>query len=455
MYGEILRRTIIPIHYRNWWTYYQQLKETCKLPLEEIKRIQSEGLCVLIKHAYENVPYYHKTFKEAGVKPNDIKNSEDLVKLPILTRSDVRENFNDLIATNFPKEKLVPNATGGSTGEPLQFYVTKESEAWGAAAAHRAYEWYGYEVGDKIAYLWGSPVDSSAQERTRKKLSNFVFRRTYLNAFNMSEEEMERFAQKLIKFKPKAIIAYASAAYIFSRYVKNKGIEGIRPKVIISQAEKLFDYQREMIEEILECKVFDFYGSREIYTMASECIEHAGYHISAENIVLEFVRNGKHVSLGEKGNILVTNLHNYAMPFIRYENGDIGVPTNETCSCGINLPLMKSIEGRITDALVIGGTIISSPSLTLVFKNHPIKQYQLVQETENKIVIKIVKAEGYSPKNTEELYITMRKIVGDNVGLDILFIDNIPPAKSGKHKFIIQNLAQFHILEKSVDNWLT
>lgn len=439
MYGKILRRTVVPIHFRSWWTYYKQLRESCKLPLEEIKEIQSERLRALIKHAYENVPYYHKKFREAGVKPIDIKNPEHLIKLPILTRSDVRENFNDLIAANLPKEKLVPNATGGSTGEPLQFCVTKESIAHGSAAAHRAYEWYGWEFGDRIAYLWGSPIDLSAQEKIRKKLFNLISRRIYLNAFNMSEEEMERFARKLIKFKPKAIIAYASAVYIFSKYVKNKGIEGIRPKVIISQAEKLFDYQRKVIEEVFECKVFDFYGSREIIAMASECIKHIGYHISAENVVLEFVRNGKHVSPGEKGRILVTDLHNYAMPFIRYENGDIGVPTNETCSCGINLPLMKSIEGRITDALLIGGTIISSPSLTLVFKNHPIKQYQLVQETENKIVIKIVKANSYSQKNTEELYKMMRKIIGDNANLDIIFVDNIPPAKSGKHKFIIQN----------------
>lgn len=442
MYGKILRCTIVPIVCRRWWKYYQQLRESCKLSLEEIEKIQSNRLCALIEHAYENVPYYRNTFEEARIKPDDIKSSADLTKLPILTKSDVRANFNDLIARNLPKEKLVPYSTGGSTGEPLQFYVTEESQAWGAAAQYRAYEWYGYELGDKVAYLWGSPIDLSAQEKTRNKLANLTSRKIFLNALDMSEEKMENFAQRLIKFKPKAIIAYASAAYIFSKYVRSKGIEGIRPKVIIAQAEKLFDYQKEMIEETFGCEVFSFYGSREVAAMASECPEHAGYHISAENVILEFVMNGKRVPTGEKGKILVTNLHSYAMPFIRYENGDFGVPSNENCSCGIiNLPLMKSIEGRLNDILVIEGKIISPTAIaTYVFKDLPIRQFQVIQETENTIVVKIVKEDNYSKKHTEELYEIMRKIIGDNVNLDVIFVDEIPPTKSGKHKFIIQNL---------------
>jgi len=443
MYGKIVRATYQLLAKGmgrgDFWRYYAELEKSQYLSSEEIRVIQLTRLKALLNHAYDNVPYYRRRFDEAGVKPADIKDTADLARLPILTRSEVRENPSDLIAMNFPKEKMIPYSTGGSTGKPLQFYVTRENSAWGSAAAYRAYKWYGYEMGDKIAYLWGAGRDLSAQQRMANQLRNLFFRRIHLDAFNMSETELNYFVSRFIKFKPKAIIAYASAAYLLARYVKQRGVEGITPEVIITQAEKLFAHQRRLIKDVFGCQVFDFYGSREVGGMASECPRHNGYHISAENVVLELVRDNEPVPPGEVGKILVTDLTNYAMPFIRYENGDLGMPSDEACSCGINLPLMKSVEGRITDTLVIGDKCISSPALTLVFKDLPIKQYQIIQETEGKIVVKIVKGADYADAHTEALRKLLKRYVG-NIEVDIVFLDSIPLPSSGKHRFIISKV---------------
>ena len=445
MYSEFIRKVLslyLKSRYGNDHSlkYFQELNESQWWSADEIAARQLKRLRALLRHAYQNVPYYTQKFREAGLEPADIKTLDDLSKLPVLTRQDVRENLPDLVAKNFPRSKMMPYSTGGSTGEPLQFYVTEESKGRGGAAANRAYSWYGYELGDKVAYLWGSPRDLSAQQSLSHKILHLVFRTIYLDAFDMSEKRMEEFAQRLAKFKPKAIIAYASATYLFAKYLQYRQIYTIKPGAVITQAEKLLPQQRQLIEEVFDCEVFDFYGSREVSAMASECPQHKGYHISAENVVLEFVKDNKTVSPGETGKILITDLHNYAMPFIRYENGDLGVPSGEKCSCGRGLPLMHSVEGRITDTLVIGNKFISSPSLTLIFKDLPIKQYQLVQETENELTIKIVKADGYTDKHTEQILKLMQTYVGSNIKLNLRFVSQIPPTKSGKYRFIISKV---------------
>lgn len=445
MYGKFIRKVLslyLKARYGNDHSlkYFQELNESQWWSADEITALQFKRLQALLSHAYQNVPYYSQKFKEARLELGDIKTLDDLPKLPILTKQDVRENLSDLVAKNFPHSNMIPYSTGGSTGEPLQFYVTAESKNRGAAAANRAYSWCGYELGDKVAYLWASPRDLSTHKGLANKISLLVFRTIYLDTFDMSEKKMEEFARKLGQFKPQAIIAYASAAYLFAKYLRHKGIKNIKPRAVITQAEKLLQEQRQLIEEVFDCEVFDFYGSREVSAIASECPQHKGYHISAENVVLEFVKDNKPVPPGETGKILVTDLHNYAMPFIRYENGDLGMPSGEKCSCGRGLPLMHSVEGRIADTLVIGNKFISSPSFLHIFKDLPIKQYQLVQETEGELAIKIVRTDEYTVEHTEQLLKLMQTYVGSNVKLNLRFVSRIPPTKSGKYRFIISKV---------------
>jgi len=393
MYGSILRKVFLlylNARYGNkhWYNYYQELKESQWWSFDKITALQLERLKALLKHAYQNVPYYKQKFAELGLHPDDIKSLDDLAKLPILTRKDAKENRSELVAVNFSKNQLVPLATSGSTGEPLQLCV---------------------------------------------------FRTVYLDAYNMSEKQMERFARKLCQFKPKMITAYASAAYLLARYLKHRGIENLRPGAVVSQAHKLFSEHKRLIREVFNCEVFDFYGSIEVLSMAAECPEHTGYHILTPNVILEFIRDNRPVSPGEVGKIVVTDLHNYAMPFIRYENGDLGVPLNERCPCGRGLPLLKEITGRISDMIIgSGGKYTSGHFFINFFRFKPwIKQFQVRQDINRNVTISIVPGAEPEERDLETVRATIQKELGEEIKVDILLVKSIHTTKSGKYRFTI------------------
>ena len=448
IYQKILRDIIYPIRQirrpmdERIFEVLGLLEKTQWWNPSELEAFQQERLQALLKHAYENISYYHRIFKELKLKPEDIKNVEDLQKLPILTKEHIRNNLDDLTAKNYSKEELIPSATGGSTGEPMRFFIDKEWSAWNMAAAYREWGWGGYNLGDKIAYLWGAPQDLTHQAELKTKISNILHRIIMLDAFNMTEKTLDEYVKILRRFKPKVINAYASAIYLMARYMEKKGIENIRPKAILTSCEMLFDYQRESIERAFGCEVFDYYSGRDTTLQAGECSEHSGYHLAIENAVIEFVKDDEHVAPGELGKIIITDLCNYAMPFIRYEIGDLGVPSDETCPCGRRLPLMKSIEGRTTDILrKTDGGYISSPGLTVVIKDFEnIRQIQIIQKTKGYVILKVVRREKYTRDDSELLKAVMKRYLGDEMNIEISFVESIPLTRSGKYRFTISEV---------------
>jgi len=328
------------------------LEETQWLSPKKIQQLQIRNLRALLRHAYETVPYYRRIFKKRRLVPDDIKRIDDLVKLPVLTKADVRKNYWNLVSRGFPKSELIPYVSGG-TGDQIKFFITKEQRSWELAAEFRAYGWAGYRFGDKCVVFWGSPIDLAKYERIIKRLTSFLERVTVLNTYVLSNDILEKYAYMLSRIKPEVVRGYASSVYMIAKYMLKSDFNDIHPKAVITSAESLLNFQRKTIEEAFGCKVFDYYGSREIGAIAAECEEHCGYHVSAENVVLEFVRDGEHVSAGETGEILLTNLRNFGMPFIRYAIGDVGKPSDDLCSCGRGLPLMSSIEGRVSQFMAV------------------------------------------------------------------------------------------------------
>jgi phenylacetate-CoA ligase len=208
---------------------------------------------------------------------------------------------------------------------------------------------------------------------------------------------------------------------------------------------------RETIEDAFDCPVFDYYGSREIGAIAAECEEHHGYHISAENVVVEFVDDGESVSAGEKGLILITNLANYGMPFIRYKLGDVGIPSADMCPCGRGLPLMSAIEGRTSDFMasydrnqdrvIPVGPVY--PVIITAAMHFPIEDCQVVQESLDRLIVKVVKGEKYSEQHTKLLIAYMQKYLGSSTNIVVEFVNSIPPLPSGKHATFISKIDSF------------
>ena len=407
----------------------------------EIEKFQEERFQKLITHAYENTPYYHNMFRNLKLKPDDLKSIEDLQKLPILTKEDIRNNLGDLTAINYSKEELIPSATGGSTGEPMRFFIDKKWNAWNMAAAYREWSWAGYNFGDKVAYLWGAPQDLSHQYELKTKIFNLIQRTIWLNAYYMTEKTLDEYLRILRKFNPKIINAYASAIYLMAKYMEKKGIENIRPKAILTSCEMLFDYQRETIERAFNCEVFDYYSGRDTTLQAGECSLHSGYHLAIENAIIEFIKDDEHVAPGELGKIIITDLSNYAMPFIRYEIGDLGVPSDEMCPCMRGLPLMEKIVGRVTDTITTkeGKHIHGGFFTSLFFDTEGIKQFQFIQKKKDYAIFRIIKGEQYLQTELDTIIEKIYEQCGD-MKIDVEFVKSIPLTKSGKCRLTISEV---------------
>jgi phenylacetate-CoA ligase len=411
----------------------------------EILEIQAEKMRALLRHAYDTVPFYNRRFKQVGLKPEAIRTVDQLVKLPRLTKQEIRNNLPGLISSAIPKRKLVPFATGGSTGEPLRFFKDKRTISWAEAATSRGYRWAGLDLGDKYIILWGSLFDLSTSKKISGILHSHLMRYIILQSSDMSERSMATYVRIVRKFKPKAIKGYASALVLFANYLRKKGISDMNLRSVISTAENLSLADRGLLEEQFNCDVYDTYGSREIAMMAGECPQHCGLHISAETVVLEFEKEDEIAASGELGEILVTDLHNYGMPLIRYSIGDAGRPTHDLCSCGRGLPLMKSVDGRTTDCVrASDGRYIPGPGLTLIFSDLPVKKYQIVQRELVKLTIRVIRDTGYSQFDDQKIVSRIKQLVGCGIEIEIAHVNDIPCSlRSGKFLPVISQIEPF------------
>lgn len=454
MYELLVKRVFTPVvdfhRGANTMKRLEELEGTQWWPREKILALQGERLRKLIRYAYDNVPYYRNVFDQHTLKPEDIVDSGDLVKLPVLTRQLVRGNFSDLVARGFPRKELMPCLTGGSTGEALRFYRTRDDyHGWDAAAGLRAHKWAGYEVGEKLALFWGRHPRLSMADSLTRTTKHFVQRVVLFDALTMSDQRLPSFAKRLEGFDGGFIKGYPSAVYLMARYIEKEGKPVIRPRAIITTGEALYDFQRELFSRVFGCETYSFYATNEVDAVASECSEHSGYHISAENVIVEIVDDAdKPVPVGGEGRILVTSLHNYGMPFIRYEIGDIGVSSDKACPCNRGLPLLTAVNGRISDFIFTRkGDCIPGIALNRSFlAGLGVEQFQIVQESYEKVVIKLVFGREYKCDYVNEAVRKIERHFKAELGRDIdvvtELVDQIVPTRIGKRRMFISKVTR-------------
>jgi len=449
LYSTFARYAIYPLleMYRRQGTleHLRELEKTQWLSADEIEKLQWKKLKKLLEYAYTNVPFYNHAFETINITPKDIATPDDFRRLPLLDKEEIRNNISHIVSSKYEKKDLISNSTGGSTGLNLNFFNDAKRSGYANAIALRCKYWAGLEIGEKSASLWGSTFDTSLQSNLKNRIYNKLFRRLFLSSYSLSKQNMLLYATKLIRHKPKVIIGYPSALYLFAKFLEKNGIGGINPKSIISTAELLYDYQRELIESIFQCEVFNAYGCREFTTIAQECREHRGMHINAEHVYVECLKgNGEPASPGESGELVITDLDNYGMPFIRYRISDIGVLSDRKCNCGRGLPILETIEGRAFDIIVgANGRAVGGTFWTLLLRTgiKGVKQFQVVQESLGEISIRIVPDENFKQVQLETLRRRIRKYLGEELKIDLQIVDEIPVSKSGKFKFVTSKVA--------------
>jgi len=426
--------------------YLDAFERSQYLSPEVIHSQQWIKLKKLLNHAWEHCPYYRGTWTKEGIHPEDVRSFTEFSKLPILEKRHIQDNQDGLRSRAFPLSDLVSNLTGGSTGEPLRFYMDKQRVCSRAASTIRHDRWAGKDVGVMGASIWGHPRDLARGGRAwwNAFKDRFIYRTVNLDASRLDEAYVKAFIEACRRDRPKVFVAYANAVHLLARMLRDMGVSDFpRPISIITTAEHLEPSRRALIEEVFSCPVFNRYGCRETSVIASECDRHDGMHVNAEAIFLEVITPEGPAAPGHVGEILITDLLNLGFPLIRYRIKDLGALSPDHCSCGRGLPLMHLEGGRVTDFLVTpSGRAVSGAALTIMLtaKVPGVRRMQLAQDSVDRVEFRVVRGDGYENGGQETIRRVAEEYLGEGVRLDFRYMDDIPPSPSGKHLFCISTL---------------
>lgn len=408
----------------------------------ELEEYQREKLVALIHHAYEHVPYYHNVMKGLKLVPSDFKGLEDLPKLPVLTREDVKKHNQLLQADNVPKHRIRHGHTSGTTGSPLGFLWDLSVCTIHHVADWRQKGWAGLKLGDPFISVQGRQVVPATRQKPPFWVMNAVHNQLFMSSFHLKEEFLDSYVDKIRKFGPKGVEGYPSTLYILARHLKKRDRYCAVPAVLTS-SETLLPIQRELIEERFQCPVFDFYGMAERVVYASECQYHRGKHLNMDYGIVEVVDNDNDtVSEGTLGTIVATGLWNHAMPLIRYRTSDVTAIHRGTCACGRNFPLMDQVTTKAEDIVLLeDGRMVPSSILTHPFKPMDnIVKSQIIQIDTRTLDIYLVTNRNYSDSDSQLLLKGMKERVGSGMNINLRIVDDIPNEKSGKFRWVISKL---------------
>ena len=407
------------------------------LPTDKLTEMQNSNLRKLINHAYYKVPYYRNLFRTVGLKPTDIQTVNDLNKIPLTSKERINKlPINELVAEGTNLSSCIHGKTSGSTGIPLQIILTTSDLEHHQALWNSFLDTCGRKIRDKILIITGR-----FPKIYKKKWYQYIG--IGETSFLLTKEDAESLVNGIRKVKPDIIVCYPSRMVVVAQAVRKQGIEKIAPRILITTAETLDIETREYINKTFNVKLIDYYGSWETGMIAWECSKHEGYHAILDSVVLEVVKNNENVKPGESGEIVVTNLISYTMPFIRYTLGDIGVYMGKMCSCGRGFPLLlERIEGRSDELIVLpSGKFLSPNAFDVPIKYvNGIEKFQIIQEDVHNISVLLVIAHRNSDEIVKSVEQKLREHVPDSVNLNIKLVDEVPMAESGKQKCVISKV---------------
>jgi len=406
---------------------------------EQLDEYQNQKLRQLINHAYTNVPFYHELFLDMGLKPEDIQSKNDLHKLPIVTKDMLKMNKVKNLSGKIAKKDLVYLSSSGSTGEPFQFYSTKEKESINKAAAIRAWYWMGYKLGDKYVKLSMNPRPSYI-----KKLQDYFNNSLYLSSNQLISEELQRIYKEILSYNPKFVRCYPVPLQFLSREIAtiSKTYRGNSLVAINTTGSTLQDTVRDEIEKVFGVKIYDSY-SCEGGTIFAQCSCSKYYHPAEECAISEFIEDAVTLSDARRPRRhITTDLFNYASPFIRYDTQDYIVLGGENrCDCGRPFINIEQIRGRDSD-------IIRTPSGKLLIVENfvayfewitEVDQIQVIQEEIDKVIIKLVVNVGFTKEIEKNIYTYWTNYIGNDVELIIELVEKLNLTPTGKLRTVIRN----------------
>jgi phenylacetate-CoA ligase len=407
----------------------------------EIELRQVASLRALLAHAGKNVPYWRETFRRLGFDPHDVQRREDLAALPVLTRDTIRERYADLVDPALAPTNL-KKATSGTTGAPLRFEYSPESEYWRQAVKLRGYGWAGYRPGLPTLHFWAGLQELPPGARGLKVRADRALRREiYIDSIPQDEESRRRGLLVLRRQRPAVIVCYTQSCAQFARWVLDRGLRDWDDISVICGAEAVLPADRAVLARAFGPHVFETYGARETMLMATECEAHDGMHLMEENLLVEIAHAGIPVPVGESGEVLVTDLHNYGMPLIRFANGDLArMAPDRPCICRRQLRRLARVDGRANETMTDGdGNPVPGMALPQLFVDpeaEVARQFQCVQRRGGDVVLRVVRGRDWSAERMQpKLQRLQRYLRGRTVTLE--YVDAILPGPSGKMRTVL------------------
>lgn len=439
-------RGLLPLSYRiagrTSLRLFQELVRNQTLHPEQVADLQFRKLKALLEHAYRNVPFYRRRFDEVHLQPADIRSLDDYAQLPILTKRDLRENLEDLVATNV--KSVVLFSTGGSTGAPVDYYHdARYAYEVASAGMWRSWLWAGFYLGERHLHIWGGPREAKESRSIKRRLTHFLLRRLFIDAFDLSDQNLSDWMRGAKKFRPVFVYGYASSVAALASYVRQKGeyLPGIR--AAMTTAECLLPQQRQVISEAFGCKVYDQYACREVRSVASEC-SHGSLHVATDLNVVEFLDLPDQPPDAPKL-LALTPLELWGAPLLRYVNEDYGLP-GTPCDCSLPFPAMQLKVGRISDNFLLpSGRLVHGEYFThLVYGVQGIQQFQFHQIARDRILFRIVtdpvSFDTESEHIVRQLVTEAETYLGEGVKIELMAVNQIPLTASGKHRFTLSDV---------------
>jgi len=420
---------------RRTFAYLEELDRSQWLPRDTIERLQLERLRRILTHAATTCPYYRETWPGLGLDPASVTSLEVFRRWPI-TDKTTRRLHRTGIRSEAPGLKMLSKGTSGSTGEPFAIDYDEGSLERRMAAAFRGYTWAGAGPGVKQFYFWGEPVFARPAAAVRKdRFHHRLYRRHLHNSLNFRDAVVETVLQDYERARAGVIVAFTRPLYEWARVLHARGLRPTPPRAIVVGAEKLYDFQRALIEEVFGAPVFETYGSREVMLIGAECDRHHGLHLTSEQMLVELVDDaGQPVPPGVEGRVILTDLFNEGAPFIRYDIGDRAVATDRQCPCGRGLPMLDRVIGRQVEAIVTpDGRRVPGEVFPFLFKDQfEIARYQGIQDAADRLVVNVQLRQPWPEAAKTATLDALRKLVGTQMTVDLRIVDAIEEGPGGK-----------------------
>jgi phenylacetate-CoA ligase len=433
---------------RDTFESLDEVRRLRALPPDALRAYQLERLRAVVGHAERHVPYYRDRFAAAGVKAPDIQSLEDLSRLPLLTKANVREHQAALRSDDFHgRWKLYP--TSGSTGTPLVVLEDQGMNGWRRAVKWNYLEWWGVQVGERGAVIWLQPLSGIKGKLTKRLGFALNNCNTFLNVADLSDAQMQRFFDQLVDRGISYLYGYTSAVTTFAQFILRKGLHQPRAltlKVAIPTTETLFPQQRRWMEEAFGCRVADEYGCAELGDIGFEC-PHGRMHIGAETYLVDLVPPLLPKTEGVCGQIAVTHLRKTSFPMIRYALGDVVHLVNEACPCGRTLPIIRSVVGRVSDIITTpDGRVVHSEVFDYIMRefaspgNPAVTGFRAIQKESTVFEVLVVPGSAYRPETAEGIAREVASVFGKGSRVSVREVDAIPPDPSGKIRFFLSEV---------------